>query len=566
MAADGVKVEDFDGTYACVVCSESVRGGDALHCAQCSSNPVHVSCVRGSPFAETCAQCSGKTMQPWTGRVGGAANSAAIDLVAAGGMCTVCGEDAEDRAYPTICAECAGDGGALERVLEALLDDVAEGQPCPHHPATGEYVGDCSLCVARQLFAKTSATVPAASGKGEEQEGMDQPRGGAGQPPLMPDRSNSDDGPPLKKSKASAAPPKMFTFTASHSPVKVQLLSSHTIHDLCDAFCTYTSIGDGEDVYSHLWNVTVDATGRCYESGDYACMSPLRATKAKLGDLALPGPNATLRWEYDYGSASQYTLTLLEVSILTDGESEADFPRKVPAALPAGYAKYSPPLQDAGAGLNDTFAHLNKWAFVEGEGISVSLFQPASKHNYGFLERGNDGVRQMIFMPAAPPKDLAAYLYCLDAGVRLGKPKTDPKYNFPVYNWYSMIVLPAESATDKQKKKWDGSEEGFVDMRVVPADSSLPSLNKTFPKLAALAGFVKDKKVPRGWLTFKDRTLRICTGKSLTPKSNAPPGTAFHGMDQHEPADQAGVLFSVDTEPGSLHDLFCVAEGLLGSL
>ena len=79
-----VKVEEFDGTYACVICSESVRGGDALHCAQCSSNPVHVTCVRGSPFAETCAQCSGKTMRPWTGRAGGGApSSATIDLVAA---------------------------------------------------------------------------------------------------------------------------------------------------------------------------------------------------------------------------------------------------------------------------------------------------------------------------------------------------------------------------------------------------------------------------------------------------------------------------------------------------
>ena len=84
MDAVEVKVEDFDGTYACVICSESVRGGDALHCAQCSSNPVHVACVRGSPFAETCAQCSGKTMRPWTGRAGGGApSSATIDLVAA---------------------------------------------------------------------------------------------------------------------------------------------------------------------------------------------------------------------------------------------------------------------------------------------------------------------------------------------------------------------------------------------------------------------------------------------------------------------------------------------------
>ena len=44
-------------------------------------------------------------------------------------------------------------------------------------------------------------------------------------------------------------------------------------------------------------------------------MSPLRATKAKLGNLKLPGPNATLRWEYGYGSTSQYALTLSEVPI-----------------------------------------------------------------------------------------------------------------------------------------------------------------------------------------------------------------------------------------------------------
>ena len=417
-----------------------------------------------------------------------------------------------------------------------------------------------------------------ASDRGEVEDsapgGMDQPGDSRGSP-----RRSREEGPPLKKSSASAprpfpdmpsAPPKVFTFSASHSPVRVQLLSSHTIHDLCDAFCTYTSIGHGEDVYSHLWNVTVDATGRCYESGHYAHgpgKSALRATKAKLGNLKLPGPNATLRWEYDYGSTSWYTLTLSEVAILTDGQSEADFPRKVPAALPAGYTKYSPPLQDEGVGLNDTFAHLNKWAFVEGEGVSVCLFQPGSKHNYGFLERDNDGVRQMLFMPAAPPKDLAAYLYCLDAGACLGKPKFDHELDCPFYSWYSMIVLPAESATAKQKKKYAAQEKGFVDMRLVPADSSLHSLNKTFPRLAALAGFVKDKDVPRGWLTFKDGTLRICTkGQALTAKTNAPSWTAFDGEGQHEPADQAGVLFSVDTEPGSLHDLFCVAEGLLRRL
>ena len=137
-----------------------------------------------------------------------------------------------------------------------------------------------------------------------------------------------------------------------------------------------------------------------------------------------------------------------------------------------------------------------------------------------------------------------------------------------MYNWYSMTVLPAESATDQQQRKWgQGLEKGFVEMKVVPTDSSLASLNKTFPKLAALAGFAKDNKVPRGWLTFKDGMLRICTGKSLSPKIRGP-GTfcAFHGSGQHEPADEAGVLFTVDTRAESLHDLFCVAEGLLRCL
>jgi len=544
MDADGVKVEEFDGSYACVICSESVRGGDALHCGQCSINPVHFSCVRGSAFSETCPQCSMKTMQPWTGRVGGASSSATIDLVAA---------ETDPAA--------SGKGGEILDDADDDSDDGCGEGSDEHSGSGGEDDDDDSDGALNESGLDDSCEEDEHDDEDYEQGGVDQPRDSHDSP-----RRSREDGPPLKKSRGSLAPSKVFTFVASHSPVRVQLLSSHTIHDLCDAFCTHTSIGGGETVYSHLWNVTVDATGQCFESGDYACMSPLRASEAKLGDLPLPGPTATLRWEYDYGSSSRYTLTLLEVSILTDGESEADFPRKVPAALPAGYAKYSPPLQGAGAGLNDTFAGLNKWAFGEGEGISVCLFQPESKHNHGLLERGNDGVRHMIFMPAAPPKDLAAYLYCLDAGVRLGKPKIDPSYNFPVYNWYSMIILPAESATDKHKKKWQGRETGFVDMKVVPADSSLPSLNKTFPKLAALAGFAKDKKVPKGWLTFKDGTLRICTGKALSPKLKAPPGTAFHGLDQHEPADKAGVLFSVDTDPGSLHDLFCVAEGLLGCL
>ena len=376
-----------------------------------------------------------------------------------------------------------------------------------------------------------------------------------------------EDGPARKRVKV---PPTVYTFGASHSPVRVQLLSSHTVFDLCSTFCEYTTIGNGEDVFSHMWNVTVDATGRCYESGDEECMSSHRADGTKISDLALPaaGPTATLSWMYDYGSTCHYKLTLLEVSSLAEGNSEDDYPSKVDAAPPAGYTKYVPP-QDSGVDLNTSFGNLNTWGFVEGESVSLNLFQPPQKHNHGFLERDNDGVRHMVLMPAAPPKDLAAYLQCLDAAVSLGKPKIHPVYKCPEFNWYSMVILPRDSANDSLMKRWGrNQEQGFSEMKVVRADATLASLNVTFPKLAALAGFVKDRQVPKGWLTLKDGTLRICTGKSKSLKSNAPNGTAFLGIGQHEPAEEDGgkVLFTTCARVDSLHDLFCVAEGLLGCL
>ena len=40
-----VKIEEYDGSYACAICWESVRGDvDVLHCSQCSSNPIHRAC------------------------------------------------------------------------------------------------------------------------------------------------------------------------------------------------------------------------------------------------------------------------------------------------------------------------------------------------------------------------------------------------------------------------------------------------------------------------------------------------------------------------------------------
>ena len=33
-------VAEYDGSYECLICSESVRGTAALKCTQCQSNPV----------------------------------------------------------------------------------------------------------------------------------------------------------------------------------------------------------------------------------------------------------------------------------------------------------------------------------------------------------------------------------------------------------------------------------------------------------------------------------------------------------------------------------------------
>jgi hypothetical protein len=75
------EVDEYDGSYACVICSESVRGDDALCCSQCLSNPFHARCVVGTAFAETCPQCAGRTVVPWTGaKIPAATSSATVDL------------------------------------------------------------------------------------------------------------------------------------------------------------------------------------------------------------------------------------------------------------------------------------------------------------------------------------------------------------------------------------------------------------------------------------------------------------------------------------------------------
>ena len=79
------EVEPYDGSYACLICTESVRGQPALVCSKCNSNPFHRTCDPENKYAEVCPTCGQKTVEAWKGgRAGTAAASEMIDLTGEG--------------------------------------------------------------------------------------------------------------------------------------------------------------------------------------------------------------------------------------------------------------------------------------------------------------------------------------------------------------------------------------------------------------------------------------------------------------------------------------------------
>ena len=122
-----VKVEDYDGTYVCLFCGESVRGQPALKCSHCSSNPFHLACVAlaHSKYAEVCPTCDRKTVETWGSASGGtAAPSEIIDLrelesegEGAGEVVALTGNGARAAAVPAV-------GGT---VVADVVGQVARG-------------------------------------------------------------------------------------------------------------------------------------------------------------------------------------------------------------------------------------------------------------------------------------------------------------------------------------------------------------------------------------------------------------------------------------------------------
>ena len=228
--------------------------------------------------------------------------------------------------------------------------------------------------------------------------------------------------------------------------------------------------------------------------------------------------------------------------------------------------RYQP--KDTDSNLDALFCHLNNWIFHKSSTVSVNLFQAGRKKNYGFM---NDTFT-MLYLPTKPD-NLANWLEAFNAGSSI-KPAGIEEKGYAYYTWQSIVPLPRSKLTSQLRSKYKSNERlGFCDAPVVEDLLPTVDLEKLFPKIAALAGLKKDKRVPKGWITFtkhgKRCTLTICKGNATEAKKSEAPkskGLAFEGENQHEPAEEPLFQVSCGIEISGLHDLFCVVEGLLRTL
>ena len=171
-----VKVEDYDGTYACVFCFKSVRGTAALKCSQCSSNPVHAACVAGSTYAWQCMTCRGETMRVWRGGSDEtAAPSEVIDLTPdqeveegfAEELSTLAEHGAREEAVPAVGGGVVAADVVARRMREGRADAGGGSSGKGKEPAM-----DVAGLEAGGDGAATSARADAAAGGGKGKEAL----------------------------------------------------------------------------------------------------------------------------------------------------------------------------------------------------------------------------------------------------------------------------------------------------------------------------------------------------------------------------------------------------------
>ena len=204
----------------------------------------------------------------------------------------------------------------------------------------------------------------------------------------------------------------------------------------------------------------------------------------------------------------EYKISFVDASVdaIVD---ESLFPRRKPANAPTGFIEYVTQEVD----LNAMFPTFNDWVFRHGRAAELNLFQAGRKQNFGFVER-TAGTRHMIILPCkAGGEDSSVYLHCFDFATQF-KHGGD-------YSWYSVVVLPEDHPPKLNDRYSRELERGFIELKVASFPPTMSLCNSAFPKLAALAGYRnKDKKVPRGWLIYQNKILRICSGAAATHKTS----------------------------------------------
>jgi hypothetical protein len=133
-------------------------------------------------------------------------------------------------------------------------------------------------------------------------------------------------------------------------------------------------------------------------------------------------------------------------------------------------------------------------------------------------------------------------------------------------SWQSTVRSPPKFT--KFEKYFQGIQPGFCECKVVGPSAGAKDWNSVFPKIAALAGFRKDKKIPKkGWIRYSNNILLVIVGSGSPCSSpKAPKGTAFEGQSCHAPGPLDTILFRVQEKIASIHDIFCKVAGLLQTL
>lgn len=372
-----------------------------------------------------------------------------------------------------------------------------------------------------------------------------------------------------QKRARTSGPIRVLTFTAAHDKSsKFEVLSSHTIYDLVAALCKFTPIGNegSEGPNSHLWDLSYNGRKFCSRGhflldsrNNFDGEHVANARNVKLEELNLQPNISVLRLLYDYGDNLRYTMNLVKMEDLPndDAETLALYPKEVVQdTVPATYEKFSPTGE---FNLDEMFPDLKKFIFGDEMTLlgKANLFQAGNKQNFGYMDSGS----KQLFLPTKPDT-LTEWLTLFDKAARIK--------SSGFYTWHSVVVFSRWKMTPKLRDKYfKRNERGFTDAIVVE-DRPYDILTGAFPKISALAGLTKDKKVKKGWISLQIKGtnkfhLSVCSGKTHVYKNIAPKGTAFDGMEQHDPIDPP--LFEIGKcKIEGLHDLFCIVEGLLRTI